>query len=116
MIDIFNYSCWDQPIFGLRYGDNVSHWLRTFPETEDQFDLVLFGDEQFEGRRCKDSLDINIARDGDVVAYHDMSPVHFCSTESLSDLNTRLEKKIKVYNFRLHIIVTNLDKTYAEVG
>jgi uncharacterized protein YcbX len=50
-----------------------------------------------------------------VAAYHDMSPLHLCSLESISDLNTRLEKKIKVYNFRPNIIVTNVDKPYAEV-
>jgi uncharacterized protein YcbX len=116
MINIFNYSCWDHPIFGLRYGDNVSRWLRTFLETENELELVIFDDEKFEGRKSKDSEDINIARDGDVIAYHDMSPVHLCSIESVSDLNTRLEKEIKVYNFRPNIIVTNLDKPYAEVG
>ncbi len=116
MINIFNYSCWDHPIFGLRYGDNVSRWLRTCLETENELELVIFDDEKFEGRKSKDSEDINIARDGDVIAYQDMSPVHLCSIESVSDLNTRLEKEIKVYNFRPNIIVTNLDKPYAEVG
>jgi uncharacterized protein YcbX len=109
-------SCWDEPILGLRYGDNVSHWLRTYFETEDELDLVVFDDQQFEGRPCKNSEVPNVARDGDVAAYHDMSPVHLCSTESVSDLNARLEKKIKVYNFRPNIVVTNVDKPYAEVG
>jgi uncharacterized protein YcbX len=108
-------SVWNEPILGLRYDDHVSHWFRTFLETEDELDLVVFDDEKFEGRPVKNSEVPNVARDGDMAAYHDMSPVHLCSTESVDDLNTRLEKKIKVYNFRPNIIVTNMTKPYAEV-
>ena len=112
---IYFISCWDEPILGLRYDDNVSHWLRTFLETEDELDLVVFDHEKFEGRPCKNSELPNIARDGDVAAYHDMSPIHLCSLESVSDLNTRLTNKVEVYNFRPNIIATKLDKSYAEV-
>ncbi len=55
-----------------------------------------------------------MARDGDVAAYHDVSPLHLCTTESIDDLNAKLEKKIKVYNFRPNIIVTNVNEPYAE--
>ncbi len=112
---LYFISCWEEPILGLRYDDHVSHWFRTFLETEDELDLVVFDDEKFEGRPVKNSEVPNVARDGDMAAYHDMSPVHLCSTESVDDLNTRLEKKIKVYNFRPNIIVTNMTKPYAEV-
>ncbi|CAF3704929.1 unnamed protein product [Rotaria sp. Silwood1] len=105
---------WDDPVLGLRYDDNVSHWLRTFFEMEDKLDLVVFDDQKFEGRLCKNCEVPNIARDGDVVAYHDMSPVHLCSLESVFDLNTRLKKKIQVFNFRPNIVVGNVDKPYAE--
>ncbi len=115
MINICLIRCWDDPILGLRYDDNVSHWLQTFFETEDELDLVVFDDEKFEGRPCKNSEVPNVARGGDVAAYHDMSPLHLCSLESISDLNIRLAKKIEVYNFRPNIIVTNVDKPYAEV-
>ena len=86
-------SCWDEPIRGLRYDDTFSHWFRTFFETQDELELVVFDDENFEGRPCKDSTVPNVARDGDMAAYHDMSPVHLCSTKSVSDLNSRLNKK-----------------------
>lgn len=108
-------SCWDDPILGLRYDDHVSQWFRTFLATEDQLDLVVFDNEKFEGRLCKNSEIPNVARDGDVAAYHDSSPIHLCSTNSLDDLNARLEQKMKIYNFRPNIIVTQLDKPYAEV-
>jgi uncharacterized protein YcbX len=99
----------------LRYDDHVSHWLRTFLETDDNLDMVVFDDKRFEGRPSKESDLPNVARDGDVVAYHDVSPLHLCTTESITELNSRLEKKIKVYNFRPNIIVTHGAKPYAEV-
>ncbi len=109
-------SCWDDPILGLRYDDNISQWFRTFFETDDEIDLVIFDEKQFQARPSKDKPDFpNVARDYDVAVYHDVCPIHVCSLESVADLNTRLEKKIKIYNFRPNIIVTNIDKPYAEV-
>jgi uncharacterized protein YcbX len=51
-----------------------------------------------------------------MAVYHDMSPFHLCSLESFSDLNTRLKKKIEIYNFRPNIVVKDVDKPFAEVG
>jgi uncharacterized protein YcbX len=115
MLFLCYYSCWESQIRGLRYPDNVSHWLRTFFETEANLDLVVFDYKQFEGRLCKNSPDPNSARDDDVAVYHDMSPINLCSTKSLSDLNTRLEKIIKINNFRPNIVVSNVAEPYAEV-
>lgn len=78
-------------------------------------DLVVFDHEKFEGRSCKNSEIPNVAREGDVAAYHDSSPLHLCSTDSLDDLNTRLENQMKIYSFRPNIVVTQLDQPYAEV-
>ena len=40
------------------------------------------------------------------VAYPDCSPVMILSEASLADLNTRMEKKVKINNFRPNIVVT----------
>jgi uncharacterized protein YcbX len=40
------------------------------------------------------------------VAYPDCSPILMLSEASLADLNTRMEKKAKVENFRPNIVVT----------
>lgn len=110
------HRCWDDPILGLRYDDNVSHWFQTFFESTDEIDLVIFDEKQFQARPSKDKPDFpNVAQDHDVAVYHDICPIHLCSLESVADLNTRLEKKIKIYNFRPNIIVTNMDKPYSEV-
>ncbi|CAF1329719.1 unnamed protein product [Rotaria sordida] len=75
--EVVHCYCWTYPILGLRYGDHVSYWLRTFLQTEENLDLVAFDYKQFEGRPCKNSSDPNSARDGDVAVYHDMSPINF---------------------------------------
>ncbi len=77
---------------------------------------MIFDEKQFSARLCKDKPDFpNVAQDHDVAIYHDVCPIHVCSLESVADLNTRLEKKIKIYNFRPNIIVTNIGKPYSEV-
>lgn len=49
------------------------------------------------------------------VAYPDASPLLVLSEASLADLNTRLEKKVKMDNFRPNIVVTGCD-AFEEVG
>ncbi|CAF0924211.1 unnamed protein product [Rotaria sordida] len=113
--EIMNCYCWDEPIFGLRYDDNISHWFRTYFQSDDKIDLVIFDEKQFQARSSQNKPDFpNVAQDHDVSVYHDVCPIHLCSLESVANLNTRLEKKIKIYNFRPNIIVTNGDEPYAE--
>lgn len=49
------------------------------------------------------------------VAYPDCSPVMVLSEASLADLNTRLEKKVKMDHFRPNIVVTGC-KAFEEVS
>lgn len=100
---------------GRRYDSSVSQWFSTFLETEN-IDLVYF-DDQFEPQYTKNIEPEfpNEANENDIVAYHDMSPYHLASLESLQDLNERLQTPIEIYNFRPNIIVTGVDKPYGEV-
>ena len=110
------HRCWNDPILGLRYDEKISQWLRTFLQSDDAIDLVVFDEKQFSARLSKDKPDFpNVARDYDVAVYHDVCPIHLCSLESLADLNTRLVNQIRIYNFRPNIVVKALDKPYAEV-
>ncbi|CAF4785248.1 unnamed protein product, partial [Rotaria sp. Silwood2] len=43
-----------------------------------------------------------------------MSPFQLGSLESINDLNKRLPKPIKIYNFRPNIVVSGVDKPYGE--
>ncbi|CAF3858617.1 unnamed protein product [Rotaria sp. Silwood1] len=97
-----------------RHGGTVAKWFSTFLEKPD-LDLIYF-DEQFEPQHTKNIEPEfpNEAFDSDVVIYHDMSPFHLGSLESIDDLNKRLTNPIKIYNFRPNIIVSGVDKPYGE--
>ncbi len=56
--------------------------------------------KQFQARSTKNKPDFpTVAQDHDLAVYHDVGPIRVYSLESIDDLNTQLEKKIKVYNF-----------------
>jgi hypothetical protein len=56
--------------------------------------------KQFQAHSTKNKPDFpTVAQDHDLAVYHDVGPIRVYSLESIDDLNTQLEKKIKVYNF-----------------
>lgn len=89
-------------IQGRDCGDEVARWLTTFLNSE-PYRLVHF-EPSMVPRKSKDVIDL--FRTTDEVAYPDCSPVLIISEASLDDLNTRLEKKVKIQNFRPNIFVT----------
>ncbi|KAM7119666.1 mitochondrial amidoxime reducing component 2-like [Ciconia boyciana] len=90
-------------IQGRDCGDEVAQWITTFLNSE-PYRLVHF-EPSMVPRKSKDI--INLFRTTDEVAYPDCSPVLILSEASLEDLNTRLEKKVKIQNFRPNILVTD---------
>ncbi len=114
-VDVYFFLYRELNVKGRRYDENISNWFSTFLETP-ELDLVYF-DEEFDPQYVKNVEPEfpNEALDSDVVLYHDMSPFHLGSLESIDDLNKRLENPIKIHNFRPNIIVSGLDAPYAEV-
>jgi hypothetical protein len=112
---VFIFIRRDIDVKGRRYDQTVSVWLSTFLATPD-LDLVYF-DEQFEPQHTKkiEPEFPNEALDTDAAAYHDMSPFHLGSLESINDLNQRLENPVKIHNFRPNIIVSGVGTPYGEV-
>ncbi|KAM9608808.1 mitochondrial amidoxime reducing component 2 [Morphnus guianensis] len=90
-------------IQGRDCGDEVAQWITTFLNSE-PYRLVHF-EPSMMPRKSKDI--IKLFRTTDEVAYPDCSPVLILSEASLEDLNTRLEKKVKIQNFRPNILVTD---------
>ncbi|NXQ88483.1 MARC2 protein, partial [Nyctibius grandis] len=90
-------------IQGRDCGDEVAQWLTTFLNSE-PYRLVHF-EPSMMPRKSKDI--ISLFRTTDEVAYPDCSPVLIISEASLEDLNTRLEKKVKIEYFRPNILVTD---------
>ncbi|XP_062427763.1 mitochondrial amidoxime reducing component 2 [Rhea pennata] len=96
-------------IQGRDCGDEAAQWITTFLNTE-PYRLVHF-EPSMVPRKSKDI--INLFRTTDEVAYPDCSPVLILTEASLEDLNTRLEKKVKIENFRPNILVTDC-RAYEE--
>ncbi|XP_028387083.1 mitochondrial amidoxime reducing component 2 isoform X2 [Phyllostomus discolor] len=97
----------DCRVFGLDIkgrdcGDEVAQWFTNFLKTE-SFRLVQF-EKSMKGRAAKNILP-SVAQSYQV-AYPDCSPIHILSEASLADLNTRLEKKARMDQFRPNIVVT----------
>ncbi|OPJ72252.1 mitochondrial amidoxime reducing component 2 [Patagioenas fasciata monilis] len=90
-------------IQGRDCGDEVAQWISTFLNSG-PYRLVHF-ESSMVPRKSKDI--INLFRTTDEVAYPDCSPVLIISEASLEDLNTRLEKKVKIENFRPNILVAD---------
>ncbi|XP_074078815.1 mitochondrial amidoxime reducing component 2 [Macrotis lagotis] len=89
-------------IQGRDCGDEVAQWITSFLKTE-TFRLVQF-ETHMMGRKSKEIFEPFIQNYQ--VAYPDCSPIMMLSEASLIDLNTRLEKKIKMEQFRPNIVVT----------
>ncbi|EQB78575.1 hypothetical protein CB1_001073062 [Camelus ferus] len=99
----------DCRVFGLDIkgrdcGDEAAQWFTNFLKTE-AFRLVQF-ESNMKGRSSKKIFPFV---QNYQVAYPDCSPIMVLSEASLADLNTRLEKKVKMSQFRPNIVVTGCD-------
>ncbi|XP_037351871.1 mitochondrial amidoxime reducing component 2 [Talpa occidentalis] len=92
-------------IQGRDCGDKAAQWFTNFLKTE-AFRLVQF-EKNMKGRSSR-KIFPEFVQDYQV-AYPDCSPIMILSEASLADLNTRLEKKVKMENFRPNIVVTGCD-------
>ncbi|XP_003474557.1 mitochondrial amidoxime reducing component 2 [Cavia porcellus] len=90
-------------IKGRDCGDEVARWFTSFLKTE-AYRLVQY-ETSMKGRTSKEIFS-NAPDFGYQVPYPDCSPVLLHTEASLVDLNTRLEKKVKMENFRPNIVVT----------
>ncbi|XP_012911018.2 mitochondrial amidoxime reducing component 2 [Mustela lutreola] len=101
---------WDCRLFGMDIkgrdcGDQAAQWFTNFLKTE-AFRLVQF-EKHMKGRPSKDIFSASVP--DYQVAYPDCCPLMILSEASLADLNTRLEKKVKMDQFRPNIVVTGCD-------
>ncbi|XP_069906865.1 mitochondrial amidoxime reducing component 2-like [Oryctolagus cuniculus] len=88
-------------IQGRDCGDEVAQWFTNFLKTE-ALRLVQF-DTKMKGRTSNKLFPVSVQNYQ--VAYPDCSPLMILSEASLGDLNMRLEKKIKMEQFRPNIVV-----------
>ncbi|XP_059001085.1 mitochondrial amidoxime-reducing component 1 isoform X3 [Mustela lutreola] len=97
-------------IEGRDCGEAAAQWVTGFLKTQ-PYRLVHF-EPHLRPRNSHQILDA--FRPTDQIAYSDASPFLILSEASLADLNSRLEKKVKVTNFRPNIVISGCG-VHAEV-
>ena len=105
---------WNLKVDGYTYGGEIAKWLSKYLE-KDNLDLACFGDD-LAPRKVKDIDEkSNLATEDDVTIYNDYSPYMLIGEGSLADLNSKLEKKVQMKNFRPNFIVKGTP-AFAEVN
>nr|XP_006002481.1 PREDICTED: mitochondrial amidoxime reducing component 2 [Latimeria chalumnae]XP_006002482.1 PREDICTED: mitochondrial amidoxime reducing component 2 [Latimeria chalumnae]XP_014347760.1 PREDICTED: mitochondrial amidoxime reducing component 2 [Latimeria chalumnae]XP_014347761.1 PREDICTED: mitochondrial amidoxime reducing component 2 [Latimeria chalumnae] len=94
---------WGTDIRGRDCGDEVSHWITTFLKVNNPFRLVQF-EPDMKPRLAKDAE--SPFSPTDQIVYPDSSPIMLLSEASVENLNTKLQRKVKMGNFRPCIVVT----------
>ncbi|XP_027960609.1 mitochondrial amidoxime-reducing component 1 isoform X2 [Eumetopias jubatus] len=96
-------------IEGRDCGEAAAQWITSFLKTQ-PYRLVYF-EPHLQPRNSHQILDV--FRPTDQIVYSDTSPYLILSEASLADLNSRLEKKVKMTNFRPNIVISGCG-VYAE--
>ncbi|XP_032145190.1 mitochondrial amidoxime-reducing component 1 isoform X1 [Sapajus apella] len=91
-------------------GEAAAQWITSFLKSQ-PYRLVHF-EPHIRPRHPHQTADLFRLKDQQIV-YSDASPFMILSEASLADLNSRLEKKVKVTNFRPNIVISGCD-VYAE--
>nr|XP_060610209.1 mitochondrial amidoxime reducing component 2-like [Anolis sagrei ordinatus] len=99
---VHNCRIFGTDIQGRDCGEEAAQWINTFLKSE-SYRLVHF-EPNMTPRKSKDLVDP--FRPSDKIAYPDLGPVMVLSEASLEDLNSRLDKKVQIRNFRPNILVT----------
>ncbi|XP_060102286.1 mitochondrial amidoxime reducing component 2-like isoform X1 [Heteronotia binoei] len=89
-------------IQGRDCGEEAARWITAFLNSH-PYRLVHF-ELNMVPRNAKDLMEP--FRPSDKIAYPDCSPVMVLSEASVEELNSRLEKKVQIRNFRPNIVVT----------
>lgn len=100
---------------GRDCGDEAAQWITTFLNSE-PYRLVHY-EPNMTTRKPRDFLPL--FQMTDQVAYAEAGPILIISEASLEDLNSRLEKKVAITNFRPNILVTGCgpyeEDTWSEI-
>ncbi|XP_063775924.1 mitochondrial amidoxime reducing component 2-like isoform X1 [Pseudophryne corroboree] len=91
---------------GRDCGEDASIWITGFLRSDQRYRLVKFEDTM----KLRNPKNEHVMYTENVqVAYSDLSPLLLLSEASLDDLNSRLETKITVGNFRPNILISACD-------
>ncbi|XP_040207351.1 mitochondrial amidoxime reducing component 2-like [Rana temporaria] len=103
---IFTCKVHGNEVMGRDCGDEASHWITKFLKSVQMYRLVQFEDRM---KRRNPKKEYPTYTENDQVAYPDLSPLLLLSDASLEDLNSKLEHKISIQNFRPNIVVSGCE-------
>ncbi|GCC26744.1 mitochondrial amidoxime-reducing component 1 [Chiloscyllium punctatum] len=101
---------WGCNIEGRDCGDEAANWISTYLKNSKAFRLVCY-EPSMRPRYPKEKEPLFM--DKDMTVYNDTSSCMMMSEETVEDFNTKLEKKVKIENFRPVVVVKDC-KPYAE--
>ncbi|CAI9607402.1 unnamed protein product [Staurois parvus] len=107
---IFTCKVHGNEVSGRDCGDEASRWITDFLKSVQTYRLVQFEDKM---KRRNPKKEYATYTENDQVAYPDLSPLLLLSEASLEDLNSKLENKVSIRNFRPNIVVSEC-KAFAE--
>ncbi|KAM3930303.1 mitochondrial amidoxime reducing component 2 [Leptodactylus fuscus] len=107
---VFTCKVHGNEVTGRDCGDEASDWLTSFLKSSQTYRLVYFEDNM-KPRNPKNEYPTY--DENDQVAYPDLAPLLLLSEASVANLNTKLEKKVTVRNFRPNIVISGCD-AFAE--
>ncbi|XP_054848127.1 mitochondrial amidoxime reducing component 2-like [Eublepharis macularius] len=99
---VHNCRLFGSDVQGRDCGEEAAQWITAFLNSH-PYRLVHF-EASMVPRNAKDIMEP--FRPSDKIAYPDCSPVMVLSEASVEELNSRLEKKVQIRNFRPNILVT----------
>ncbi|XP_063775925.1 mitochondrial amidoxime reducing component 2-like isoform X2 [Pseudophryne corroboree] len=103
---VFNCKLHGHAVQGRDCGEDASIWITGFLRSDQRYRLVKFEDTM----KLRNPKNEHVMYTENVqVAYSDLSPLLLLSEASLDDLNSRLETKITVGNFRPNILISACD-------
>ncbi|XP_069787470.1 mitochondrial amidoxime-reducing component 1 [Narcine bancroftii] len=101
---------WGCDIQGRDCGDEAANWISTYLKHSKAFRMVCY-ETSMKPRFPKETEPL--FRETDKVAYNDLSSCMMMSEATVEDFNTKLERKVKMENFRPVLVVKDC-KPYAE--
>jgi len=106
---------WGQKVSALDCGDEVAKWLSQEILYQDSGARLVYYPHSHAARQVATKLTLPWLRETDGAIFSDLTPYHLLSTESVDELNSRLDPRDSVtpLNFRPNIIVTGCTP-YAE--
>lgn len=110
--DLRHCTVWGQPVDGWDCGDEIAEWFQKFLGKPNY--RLVHHNERVRPKYAKEREKYQaLMKCGDAAAYADLTPYMLMTESSVEDVNSRIDTKAGMRNFRPNIVLRNT-KPYAE--